>query len=897
MKKEEKKNRKSRLAALREEANQKLRNVARLSSAEALAFFGTSLSGYGEEDVDKSRDEYGKNEITKKKKNSSLRRFFNAFVNPFTGILLAIALISLFTDGIQNHDFSTFIIILITVFVSGALRFIQETKSSNEAAEIAKMVSNTTSVIRKETGRKEIPFADVVVGDIISLSAGDMIPADLRILQTKDLFLSQSSLTGESEPVEKTATAVSDEKKSLTELGDIAYMGSTVISGSGIGIVVNVGDSTLFGGLANSLNKKPTKTSFDKGINSLSWLLIRFMIVLVPIVFLVNGFTKKDWLEAFLFAVSIAVGLTPEMLPMIVTTCLANGSVKMAKKKVIIKNLNSIQDLGSIDILCTDKTGTLTQDKVVLEYHVNVMGKEDPRVLRHAFLNSYFQTGLKNLIDIAIINREKEEPGYSDFVGQYTKVDEIPFDFDRRRMSVVVKDKNGKAQMITKGALEEMLSISAFVEYNGAVVPLTEEMKKIVRVEAEKMNGDGMRVIAVAQKTNPPQEGVFSVKDENNMVLIGYLAFLDPPKDSASDAIKAITKSGIHVKVLTGDNDKVTSFICGKVGIPCTHVVLGSDIEGMDDAALKDTVERNNVFAKLSPEEKARIVDALRKNGHRVGYMGDGINDTPALKSADVGISVDTASDLCKESAGIILLEKDLNVLESGIVEGRRTYASMMKYIYMTVSSNFGNIFSVLVGSIFLPFLPMKPLHLLMLNLMYDIASLGIPWDNVDLENLEGPSNWDIKPVSRFMLIFGPISSIFDITTFLILLYSVCPSLVGGQYYSALTDTAQMSLFVTTFQSAWFVESMWTQTLVIYIIRTDKIPFIQSRPSLPLTILTLSGILIATSLPFIPYVNTGLGLGPIPGIFFAYLAGIVLVYLILMNVVKKIFLLKYKRLY
>lgn len=887
----------------REEAKGRLRYASTHSKENLYVMLSSSDAGMTDDNVVQAREKYGENVLPHKNRNSLFHRLTGAFLNPFTLILIVLAIVSLIIDVILvppgEQNYSTFTVILVTVFVSGMLRFVQETKSGKEAAAISKMVTNTATIRRQDDGQRERPFQDIVVGDIVVLSAGDMLPADVRILTSKDLFVSQSSLTGESAPVEKIARMLPESDKSLTDYENIAFMGSNVISGSGIGIVIAVGGDTLLGSIAKNLSMKPKKTTFDKNISSLSKMLLAFMAFMVPVVFLMNGFLKHDWLDAFLFAISIAVGLTPEMLPMIVTTCMARGSVRMSKKKVIIKNLNSIQDLGAMDVLCTDKTGTLTQDKVVLEYHRNFMGVEDPRVLRHAFLNSYYQTGLKNLVDLAIIARQTKESktsiDYQALISRYQKVDEIPFDFERRRMSVVVKDETGKTQMITKGAMEEMLSISSFVDYNGEILPLTDEIRAMAEAKAQALYDRGMRVIAVAQKTNPPVAGVFSAADEKEMVLIGYLAFLDPPKDSAAQAVRAINGSGIAVKVLTGDNEKVTAYIASRVGIPHDHILLGSDIEKMSDDELQEKVEETPLFAKLSPEEKARIVLALKKNGHHVGYMGDGINDTPALKASDVGISVDTASDICKESAGIILLEKDLMVLESGIIEGRKTFVGMLKYIYMTVSSNFGNMFSVLTASAFLPFLPMRPIHLLLLNLLYDIASMGIPWDNVDEKALLTPSKWDIRTIVKFMIIFGPISSLFDIATYAVMYFMICPQIVGGAY-SALTDNAAKLLFTATFQAGWFIESMTTQTLVVHIIRTEKIPFIQSHASWPVSLLTFGGIGLVMLIPFTP-LGTILGFAPLPGIYWAYLAAFVLAYLLLMALAKYLFVKRYKRLY
>lgn len=695
----------------RDHADKILEFVATNKIKPVLLNMNTTLRGLSEEEVLESRSSYGKNKVTHEKKKTLFQRLVGAFVNPFTAILFFLAVVSAITDIImpimhrtpEDVDPLTVIIICTMVFISGTLRFVQESRSGSAAEKLLAMITTTCTVDRKERTKMEIPLEETVVGDIVHLSAGDMVPADLRILEAKDLFISQASLTGESDPVEKTADVCSGKSVSVTDFTNIAFMGSNVISGSAVGVVVAVGDDTLFGSMASSVAQEAVETNFTKGVNAVSWVLIRFMLIMVPIVFMINGLTKGDWLEAFLFGISVAVGLTPEMLPMIVTTCLAKGAVSMSKKKTIVKNLNSIQNFGAIDILCTDKTGTLTQDKVVLEYHMDVTGNEDVRVLRHAYLNSYFQTGYKNLMDLAIIQKTEEEesenPQLLDLSEAYEKIDEVPFDFSRRRLSTVVRDTQGKTQMITKGAVEEMLSICSSVEYEGKVEPLTEELKKKILVKVEDLNEDGMRVIAVAQKTNPSPVGAFGIKDECDMVLLGYLAFLDPPKESTADAILALKKYGVTTKILTGDNEKVTRCICKQVGMEVRNMLLGKDIAHMNDSQLAKAAEVTDVFAKLSPDQKARVVTILRNNGHTVGYMGDGINDAAAMKSADIGISVDTAVDIAKESADIILLEKDLMVLEEGIIEGRKTYANMIKYIKMTASSNFGNMFSVLAAS------------------------------------------------------------------------------------------------------------------------------------------------------------------------------------------------------
>lgn len=893
-------------AARREQASAVIHFAAASKIPAVLKKFNTTLGGLTEKDVTASRSAYGNNKVTHEKKKTLPRRLAEAFINPFTAILFCLAFVSAITDIIlpliQNSpdDFSlkTVVIILTMVLISGTLRFFQESRSGSAAEKLLGMITTTCTVDREGGATQEIPLDEAVVGDIIHLSAGDMIPADARIIHAKDLFVSQAALTGESEPTEKTPLACDGTAGTVTDYTNIVFMGSNVISGSATAVIISVGDDTLFGSMASSVAGEAVETSFTKGVNAISWVLIRFMFVMVPVVFVINGLTKGDWLEAFLFGISIAVGLTPEMLPMIVTTCLAKGAVSMSKKKTIVKNLNAIQNFGAMDILCTDKTGTLTQERVVLEYSLDVMGNKDNRVLRHAYLNSYFQTGYKNLMDHAIIRKTEEEEAsdsrLTDLSETYTKVDEIPFDFARRRLSIVVSDKNGKTQMVTKGAVEEMLSICAFAEYRGRVEPLTDEIRENILKTVDAYNNDGMRVIAVAQKTNPSPVGTFGVKDECGMVLMGYLAFLDPPKESAFAAIKALREYGVTTKILTGDNEKVTQFICRQVGLKINNLLLGSDIDKMDDFTLAKMAERTDVFAKLSPDQKARIVTVLREKGHTVGFMGDGINDAAAMKSADVGISVDSAVDIAKESADIILLEKDLMILEQGIIEGRKTYANMNKYIKMTASSNFGNMFSVLAASALLPFLPMQSAQLIFLNLIYDLTCTAIPWDNVDEDFLKRPRNWDASSVGSFMLWLGPTSSIFDWTTYAVMYFVFCPMFIsGGVLYNDLAshfsgaELAQMQISYTAlFQAGWFVESMWSQTMVIHMIRTDKLPFIQSRASAGLTLLTFIGCGVVTALPFTAF-GASLGFMPLPSFYFAYLAPCIILYMCLATSVKK----------
>ncbi|QSZ26810.1 magnesium-translocating P-type ATPase [Aceticella autotrophica] len=851
----------------------------------------TSLNGLTEEAVKNKRLIYGKNEIAEGKKESIFHKLFTAFVNPFNIVLMIIATVSLFTDVIlvspSDRDYSTILIISIMIIVSAFLRFFQEWRSEKAAEELKAMVRLTALVKRQETGKREIAISELVPGDIIYLAAGDIVPADVRIIKSKDLFIDQAVLTGESQPVEKFDKVITDTSlsKNPIERFNLAFMGSNVISGTAICVTIATGETTYFGNIAKYLKEKHVITNFEKGVNSVSWLLVRFMAMMVPVVFFINGFTKGDWLQALLFALSVAVGLTPEMLPMIVTTNLAKGAVNMSKKKTIVKKLSSMQNFGAMDVLCTDKTGTLTMNKIVLERYMDVHGKEDTRVLKHAYINSYFQTGLKNVMDNAILDHVGEE--FSWIRDNYEKVDEIPFDFERRRMSVVVKDKNNKTQLITKGAIEEMLSICSYAEYHGKVIPLTNELRNEIINTVYKFNADGFRVIGVAQKNDPPVEGMFGTKDENNMVLIGYLAFLDPPKDNVEAILNSLKEYGIILKILTGDNEIVTAAIAEKVGLNNNNILLGTQIDNMEDNQLKEDIEKVTIFAKLTPEQKARIVRLLRENGHTVGFIGDGINDAPAMHAADVAISVDNAVDIAKETADIILLEKDLRILEDGVLEGRKTFGNIMKYIKITASSNFGNVFSVLVASTFLPFLPMDPLQLIFLNLTYDLSMTSIPWDTMDKDYLDKPRKWDASNIGKFMVWFGPTSSIFDMTTYALMFFIIGPMIFGKSYYLLPENLRQG--FVALFQSGWFVESLWTQTLVVHMIRTEKIPFIESIAGWPLLLFTSAAVAFGTIIPFTSF-GAQLHLVPLPGLYFIYLIITVVAYMILAQFVKVLFM-------
>lgn len=892
------KHRKNEADKERLQLKQRLSALSLLSEEALLKKFNQNMNGFNEEQAQLMREKYGANILPKQKADWAGLRLLRCLFTPFTLILMALMAVSYITDvmmvSARDQDFSKIIIIFVMITLSTVIRFVQETKSSREAEKLNEMVETTTLVYRNQTA-KEIPADEVVAGDLVRLAAGDLVVADVRILQAKDLFIAQASLSGESDPLEKQGIALSEPAASVTDSVNLAFMGSNVVSGSALCIVIAVGSDTFFGSMAESFSEPQDATSFEKGMNAVTEILMRFMLVMVPIVFVINGFTKHDWLSAFMFAVSIAVGMTPEMLPMIGTTCLAKGALVMSKQKTIIKDLNAIQNFGAMDILCTDKTGTLTLDKVALEYHLDVLGNEDSRVLRHAFLNSYFQTGLKNLLDAAIIERTFEEAEHDETFASlstlYEKADEIPYDFNRRRMSVVVKDGNGKTQLITKGAVEEILKICTHAEINHQSEVMSEKLRDQILKTVADFNDRGLRVLAVAQKTNPREAGMFGVEDEKDMILIGYLAFLDPPKVTAKSAIASLHEYGTEVKVLTGDSDRVTRSICEQVGIDAGHIVMGFEIEAMSDDELKALVEECKVFAKLSPDQKARIVEQLKANGHTVGYMGDGINDAMAMRKADVGISVDTAVDIAKETADVILLEKDLMVLKEGILEGRRTYANTIKYIKMTASSSFGNMFSVLCASAFLPFLPMTSIQLILLSLVYDLSCAAIPWDNVDSELLRQPKPWAAESISKFMLWMGPISSAFDLCTYLLLYFVIAPMAVNGGYHT-LTDQSSITLFISVFQTGWFIESMWTQTLVLHTLRSAKLPFIQTRASKPVILLSLAGIFLLTLLPSTP-IGEAIGLVSMPLMYYGWLMLIVAAYLVITTVVKYFYIRRY----
>ncbi|MHB1174690.1 MAG: magnesium-translocating P-type ATPase [Sulfuriferula sp.] len=872
---------------------QTLTAAARSDVDALLASLTTHPDGLTEHEAEAIRERVGSNEVEQEKPMPWWLHLWHSYSNPFNLLLTLLALVSYLTQDMKGA-----IVIATMVVLSTLLRFWQESKSNQAADKLKAMVRNTATVIRRDPveeaaeearlyfnavlhpkgpRRTEVPISQLVPGDLVVLSAGDMIPADLRVLTAKDLFLSQSAMTGESLPVEKFAQPRNPAITNTLDLENILFMGTNVVSGAASAVVVTTGSRTYFGALAQRvMTTDRAPTAFQTGVNRVSWLLIRFMFVMAPLVLFINGFTKGDWVEAFLFALSVAVGLTPEMLPMIVTSTLAKGAVILSRKKVIVKRLDAIQNFGAMNVLCTDKTGTLTQDRIFLARHTDVFGEVSDQVLQYAYLNSYYQTGLKNLLDVAVLEHAEVHRELN-VAQHFRKVDEIPFDFQRRRMSVVVSERDDHHELICKGAVEEILGVCNRVQHGDAIEPLTAELLEQVNSLTAALNEEGLRVVAVAMKETSATQKVYSLADESGLILVGYIAFLDPPKESTAPALAALQAYGVAVKVLTGDNELVTAKICREVGLPTQGVVLGSQIEVFSDAEMAVAVEQHNVFAKLSPAHKERIVRALKSNGHVVGFMGDGINDAPALRAADIGISVDTAVDIAKEAADIILLEKGLMVLEQGVIEGRKTFANMLKYIKMTASSNFGNVFSVLVASAFLPFLPMLPLQLLLQNLLYDISQIAIPFDNVDEELIKHPQRWNPGEIGRFMVFFGPVSSIFDITTFGLMWFVFNANSVAHQ---------------TLFQSGWFIEGLLSQTLIVHMIRTRKVPFLQSRASWPLIAMTAAIMAFGIFIPMGPFAHY-LRLEALPLSYFPFLIAILLGYVVLIQAMKGFYTRRY----
>ena len=849
-----------------------LRENSKLEVEKLFENLKTSYEGISIVEVDERLEEYGKNTVEIKSENTIIHKLKEAFINPFNIVLMIVAGITFFTDIIiaSKKDYATFTLIISTILISAIISLKEQTKSDNAAKKLKKMITNKMEVIRDDV-QSTVDVENIVPGDIVKLSSGDMIPGDVRFLEVKDLFIDQASLTGESNPVEK--LSINKGNEDITDISNIGFMGTNVVSGSAVAVVLATGNNTYFGSMAKSMYNVNEKNSFEKGINDISILLIKFMAVMVPIILVSNIVTKKDFWSSLIFAITIAVGLTPEMLPVITTSTLAKGAIEMSKKKTIVKRLSAIQTFGQMNILCTDKTGTLTEDEVVLEKYMDVLGNESLRILKHAFLNSYFQTGLKNLIDVAIISRAEKE-NLNILKEKYVREDEIPFDFTRRRMSVVLRDENGKRQLITKGAVDEILAICSFIDIDGKAIELTDELRKKAYLVYEENNNDGLRVLAVAQKNNIHGVETFGIQDESNMVLIGFVGFLDPPKVSAKGAISALKTHGVDTVVLTGDSEGVALNVCKKVGIKVSNRLTGKQIENFTDEELKEKVKNCHLYSKLSPLQKQRIVRIYQENGNTVGYMGDGINDSPPLKQADVGISVDTAVDIAKETADIILLEKDLNVLEEGVINGRKTFTNLLKYIKMATSGNFGNMLSIIIASIFLPFLPMLPIHILIQNLLNDFAQIGMPFDNVDVEYIRKPKTWDTKGIKKFMFAFGIISTILDILCFAILWYVF--------KYNNIENAV-------LFQSGWFVFGILSQTLIIHLIRTNKIPFIQSKSSKQLLISTFTIVLITLAISFTD-IATIFDLSRLQVNYIAWILLLMVIYVLLIQIYKKIYI-------
>jgi len=836
----------------------------------------TSPKGLSADEAEHRLGKYGPNELSHLKHLGFWTDIFHRLKSPLVIQLLVIALVSALIGEIKST-----IIVGAMILLSVGLSYVLDRRSSHAVESLGKRVQSRIIVLR-DGAEIEIKISEIVPGDIVVLHAGSIIPADLRLITAKDFFVSESSLTGESMPIEKTVAVVLSSRQSAIDLPNACFLGTSVTSGTARGVVINTGRRTLFGTISERLSAQSEKTSFDKGVHSFTWLMIRFMVVMVCVVFFIVGMTKGNWLEALLFGLAVAVGLTPEMLPMIITVNLAKGALTMAKKKVIVKRLPSIQNFGAIDILCTDKTGTLTQDQVVLERHVDILGHTSDEILNYAYLNSYFQTGLRNLIDRAVI-------AYMDFdVEQNCRlVDELPFDFQRRRMSVVV-DYERDHVLICKGAVEEIYACCSSYQIDGEVYPLIDMIRVDLFEEVERLNRDGFRVLGIAYREFPRTKTVFTVQDESQLILLGYIAFFDPPKVSANEAIELLKKVGVKVKVLTGDNGLVTEKVCQNVGLDVEQMITGAELSLLSADDFTKTVEHSNVFVKLSPAQKEEIVKTLRKNGHVVGFMGDGINDAPALKAADVGISVDSAVDVAKEVADIVLLEKSLLVLEEGVMEGRRVFANIVKYIRMGASSNFGNMFSVVGASYLLPFLPMQPVQILTNNLLYDFSQTGIPKDNVDEESIEKPLKWNIANIKRFMVFIGPISSIFDYATFALMWFFFnCRA-----FPNPATGATQKEYLAKLFQTGWFVESLLTQTLIVHIIRTKKIPFFGSRASLYMTMTTLIVMAIGAWLPYSPFA-AALGMLPLPLIYWVWITAFLTTYAVLTHMVKTWFFNRY----
>lgn len=854
-------------------------------------------TGYTERQAEKSREKYGSNLISGRASDTIFYRLRRAFINPFTTVLLALAVVSFITDMLQVESFSRNVtaspIIFCMLVVSGMIRFIQEMKSKKVADHLVSLLHSTVTVLR-EGKWTELSSSELTVGDQVRIFAGDRIPADIRLTKTADLFLSQSVITGESAVLEKTSGKISiQDSCTYSDYKNIAWMGSAVMGGSGEGIVLAVGPDTVYGGFSGMISQR--KNKFDQGAASIARVLLRFMGVLIPIVFVACGLTKGNWAAAFLFALSVAVGLTPEMLPMVINACLAKGSASMGKKQTVVKNINAMQGFGSMDVLCVDKTGTLTGDVILLEYYMDILGNESERVLELSYLNSLYHTGVRNHLDTAVL-KYREMPGLGEQLGraaeQKGKLDEIPFDYERKIASILVGGEENNL-LIVKGSIEEVCSRCRYVEYKGEKREKKPENSSDVHAVVDEILEDGMKVLAVAYK--PVKKNNLTKEDETDLILIGYLAFFDAPKKTAADAIGKLKTLQVGIRVLTGDQKSVAASVCHRLGIDTSQILTGAELDAMSEEKQIMQIENTMVFAELSPKQKAEIVETLQANGHTVGYLGDGMNDLPAMVESDVGISVDTAAEAVKEGADVILLKKDLNVLEEGILEGRKAFSNMTKYIRITASSNFGNIFSIVIASVVLPFLPITSVQLLLLNLLYDTLCLVLPWDHVDQDACSRPLEWSGRTLGRFMKFFGPVSSFFDVITFLFLYFIFCPALCGGEF-AQLTETAAQTQFIMLFQTGWFLESMWTQVLILHLLRTRRIPMLQSRPSGPVMFITTVGILFFTVLTFTP-LGKIIGMMAMPVSYFGFLVGVVILYLFVVTVAKGIYVRKYKELF
>lgn len=873
-----------------ENDSDKLKKAALTEVDDLLMLYGLHAEGYSDSEAAMSRKKYGVNDLVGRKQETIPYCLRRAFINPFSVILFVLGIISFFTDVLLVNDYHSnptlVVIIFSMLIISGIIRLAQELKAKKVADTLTKMVETSVQVLRNGHW-SEIPASDIVVGDRIRLEAGDRVPADVRIIEATDLFVSQSVITGESAILEKTASVLSGDPQTFADYTNILFSGTAVTGGEGRGVVIAVGSDTVYGGL--NLASANGNHGFDRGANSIAWVMIRFMIILVPVVFLACGLTKGNWSQAFLFALSVAVGLTPELLPMVVNACLAKGSYSMGKKQTIVKNINAMQSFGSMDILCVDKTGTLTGNQVILEYYMDILGNESRKTLDYAYLASYYHTGVANHLEMAI-QKVKEIPGQEDYytalLESYTKLDERPFDYSRRFSNVLVSNQDQRI-MIIKGSVDDVISRCHFVEHEGMISEITENPWASVHSVVDEMLEDGMKVIAVAYKICRENHSV--IGEERDFVLLGYLAFFDAPKKSAKSAIEKLHALNIKVKVLTGDDSLVAQSICRRIGIPTDSVITGPQLDGLSENELPIVVEKCHVFAQLSPKQKENIVDILHTNGHTVGFLGDGMNDLPAIIHADVGISVENAAESVKESANVILLKKDLNILEEGVLEGRKAFANMTKYIKITASSNLGNICAIVIASVLLPFFPMSSVQLLLLNLLYDILCLILPWDLVDEDILKRPLEWSGKKLGGFMTFFGPLSSVFDLITFAVLYFVICPAVCGGSFMTLPLE--RQLLFIAMFQTGWFLESMWTQVLILQLLRTGRLPFVQSKPGKPVIVITILGILLYTMLPATLF-GKMLGLCSMPLIYYLYLISVVAVYLLTVTIAKTIYIWK-----